>query len=313
MKKLVYSVFVVLIMTACNSGGGGPSVPAKSLEEQLQEAKSATDFSESILPDSFTVIKANLTYEEQKERYAMGCKTPGQPSWNGTQLDPNLIVGHTFKSVEGYSSLLEVDSKQTVERIVAGLNGSTIVTDMNFFEMTFTDPAFTSIDQIFVGKPHIKTTVTYKTVADGQPDIEYSMVPNLTPAAREFWERESAANNKYLSCVVKSDIGNSYADSADKISYQLDGHSVTGFLVRSTYTGQIECSQQSSGSANDQAPKVAMGSGRLERMVIYSNDLIYKDLLGCGGVEVFEMSRTVLDNGKIIKSNVTKLLAAPLR
>jgi hypothetical protein len=308
MKKLIYSTVAVVALSACsNSGSGGPSVPAKPLSEQLSEAQSATDFASTILPEKFTVIKSNLSYEEQKEKYTVGCKIQGEPSWDPYKIDPALRAGLLFTTKEVSSKLLERDTFQTVEKTIAQVEGQKIVAELNLLEVSFGDSLFTSIDQIFSRKPHITVSSTYK---EGATDSDFSYVANYTPAALEYLQSH-VAGDQYLSCSVSYETGIS-SNSVDKINYLLNGQNIVAYVSKNSHSGEVTCSKRTSGS-NREEEKVNLGHGTDQSILITSNALINESTVNCGGAEVYRMDKIVLDSGKVIKSSVTKTLSAPLR
>ncbi len=309
MKKTIYSLIAILVISACsnNSGSGGPGVPAKPLEDQLSEAKSATDFTSTILPEKFTVVKADLSYEEQKEKYGIGCKTPGVPSWEPYKIDPGLRPGLMFTTKEGRSELLDRDTIQTVEKTVTQIEGQKIVTELNYLEVSFSGTVFSTIDQVFTRKPHITITSTYKEGATGS---DFNVVANYTQSALEYIQNHSN-DNLYLSCSVAYGTEVS-SRSVDKINYLMNGQNVLAFLSRDSHSGEVTCSRKKSGSSNEEE-KVSLGRGTEQSITISSNSLISDSTINCGGTELFRMDKIVLDSGKIVKSSVTKILSAPLR
>jgi len=312
MKKLIYSVSILFLLSSCSNGGSsGPSAPAKPLKEQLADAQSATDYSAKITPEKFTVIKANLSYDEQKEKYAVGCKKAGEPSWEETQIDPKLLVGHTFVDKQGRSALLETDTFDTQEKRIASVDGNRVVTEINFLEGSFGDSVFSSIDQIFSAKPHITLTVTYAQDANGKPQFETDYKGNYTPAALEYLQTRNGVQ-QYLSCSVSYEASSPYVHSTDKVSYQFDGHNVVAYVDKSSNSGEVKCSQRTAGT-DKETESISLGHGTTEHIVITSNELIHQGLLGCGGVELYRMDKIVLDSGKVIKADVTKKSSGPLR
>lgn len=309
MKKLIYSLATFVALSSCSNSGGSssPAVPAKPLGDQLSEAQSANDFSASILPEKFTVIKANLSYEEQKEKYTVGCKVQGELSWDPYKIDPALHAGHVFKTKEGRSELLDYDNLQTLEKTIAQVEGQKIVAELNFLEGNFGGSSFTSVDQIFSRKPHITTTSIYK---EGATDSDFSYVANYTPAALEYLQSHSGSD-QYLSCSVSYDAGLS-PNTVDKVNYLLDGHNVVAYVNRSSHSGEVTCSRRTSGS-NSEGEKVSLGSGMEQRITITSNAFVDDYTINCGGTGIYSMEKIVLDSGKIVKSSVTKTLSAPLR
>lgn len=309
MKKLTFTLIAMFALSSCNSGGGGGSAtPAKPLDEQLAEAKSATDFTASILPEKFTVLKANLSYEEQKEMYGVGCKTQGEPSWDPYKIDPSLHAGSTFKSKEGRSELLSLDTYQTLEKVIVSVEGQKVVTEVNFLDGSFAGTVFSSIDQIFTRKPHITTTSTYR---EGATDSDFSYVANYTQSALEYLQSVSSKDS-YLSCSVSWDMSAPNKNSTDKISYLLNGRQIVAFLKKSTQVGEVTCTKRYY-NQDSKSEEIKLGAGRKETIEIVSNDVVSESTVSCGGNEIFSMRKTALDSGKIISSEVKKALESPSR
>lgn len=312
MKALIYSVSILFLLSSCsNGGGGGPSTPAKPLKEQLADAQSATDFSAKILPEKFTVIKANLSYEEQKEKYAVGCKTPGMPSGEYNEFDPKLLAGHVFVVKQGRSELLDSDTFDTQEKKIALIDGRKLVTEINYLEVSLGTTLFSSIDQIFYAKPHMTLTVDYIKDADGKPKMEYDFKGNYTPAALEYFQTHVGVD-QYLSCSVSYESNSPYVRTVDKVNYQLDGHVVVAFVEKTSHAGEVTCSKRTSGS-DQETEKISLGHGTEERISFDSNEFIHEGILSCGGFQVYKIEKIVLDSGKVVKSDATKMLSAPLR
>lgn len=313
LKTFIYSVSILVLLSSCNSGGGGSStpakpLPAKPLSEQLEDAKSASDFSAKILPEKFTVVKANLSYEEEKERYTVGCKAQGEPSWQPYLIDPALRAGLVFKTQEGRSELLSTDTFQTLEKVIIQIEGQKIVTELNFLEGIFSGTIFTSIDQIFSRKPHITTTANYK---EGATESDFSYVPNYTPEALQYFQQYPSSDS-YLSCTISWSVDAPSQYSTDKIMYPVNGRQIVGYLKKRSEAGEVVCTKKF--YKNDtKSEEVKLGLGRSETIEVVSNEIVNEATTECGGKTVFRSEKVVLDSGKVIRVDVQKVLEAPLR
>lgn len=293
--------------------GVGLRPRAKPLGEQLQEANSVTDFSQSVLPEKFTVIKGNLSYDEQKEMYTVGCKKQGEPGVGEAQFDSQLKPGQTFVTQHAFSEVLKSNTLFTIEKTITKINPLSLETEDNYLELSFGNIPFNSVDQIFQGKPHLLTTTTYTVNNTGGTIGQSDSKPNLTPAARQYFESNpTPTDSNYVYCRVESDSA-STQNSVDKINYQVNGQTVVAYLRRMTQVGEIVCTKEISGQYNQNAEKMKMGPGRSEYIDISTNELVQNEILNCGGADVFRMQKLTLDSGKVMRTYIEKTLSAPLR
>lgn len=313
MKKLICSVSLMALLLSCNSGGGGSSAPAKPLNEQLAEANSAMDFTATIKSNSFSMIKANLNYNEQKERYTLGCKTQGEPSWDQNKLDTRLDAGMIYRVQEGRSAIITTDYYQITEREIISVGLQKLVMGISIEIGSFTGTPFTSIDQVFISKPHITESVNFTTKPDGTIQSDYSYTANYTQSALEYLQSHPSENS-YLSCSTSYDMNAPSIHTVDKISYQMNGRPVLAYLVKESREGEISCGMRKYGdSGENDNDLIKMGTGRLERVEIYTNEIVHQGIMTCGGASVFRTEKIVLSSGKVVKTEVIKTLLAPNR
>jgi hypothetical protein len=317
MKKIIYSLMVLACLSSCNSVSGS-SGPAKSPEQQMQEAASAKDFSATIVPNNFSVIKANLSYDEQKERYTIGCKTPGvsYPSLN--VVDQSLMIGQLFKTERAGDRILSKGWFSAFEEsVVTAIEDHKISIDSNYDRLEGFLLPFTDINQIFTKKPHMKNEITILIGASGDITIGQSSVANnLSPAAKDFIQAHSQDSSSYVSCQVDDLNSKTTKSSVDKISYNLNGQSIVAYLERRIIEGEVFCSRyfETNGRQNDKPDlKVSMGHGRVESTTVSTNNLVKLGFENCGGSEIYRLSRTSLDSGKILDNYIQKTLSAPQR
>lgn len=306
MKTILYSVSVLFLLSSCGSGGDGKSTPAKPFEDQVQEASAAADLTKTILPENSTLVKADLSYTEQSERFNVGCKVAGQAYNHNKKFDPKLAVGQVFQTRSGYTSLLENLTLQTESKQIIELSVLKVVSEINFLEIG--DSGFT-IDQIFLAKPHLKVTLGYVADVNGELNqTDHNVVANYSQAATDMLNNP-APQGYSTYCYIEQKSNQS---QVDKIKYNLNGREVLAF--RQTYNsyGDVICEKRLHGK-NEPEVKVNMGLGRKEEMDIFSNEVVTDLIYYCGGTKVFEMEKITLDSGKVVSSHVDKLLAAPLR
>ena len=85
--KSIVCVISSLALFSCNNGGGS-SGPALSTEDQLKGAN-VTDYTKTIRPPAFTVVKANLTGTEVDQFKKARCSNPNGSS--SVSMDPQLV------------------------------------------------------------------------------------------------------------------------------------------------------------------------------------------------------------------------------
>ncbi len=315
MKSALYAFSVILVLTSCNSGSSGP---AKSQEQILIEANSATDYSKQIEMNHFTIIKANLTADEEKERFRLGCKTPGSDSGSIDEIDRSLQVGQIFKEQNAGSRILGDSSFSVKEEIVTAIEPKKISFDENFEKLELEGMPFTSVDQIFSRKPHVKSELTYSIEPNGGHTTTSKTTEfNFTEAASDFLKSRMPTKSSFLACHVEYDKDNYKSTrTIDKIFYNLNGKNVVGFLSKNKQVGNVVCEQyrETDGKTNSTPDfKVSMGHGQNEYNDLMTNDVVHPSFVQCGGEVIFRMSKISLDSGKILSVFVEKTLAAPER
>lgn len=307
MKTILYSVSILFLLSSCGSGGDGKSTPAKRFEDQVLEAQPAADLTKTILPENSTLVKADLSYTEQSERFNVGCKVAGQAYSHNKKFDPKLSVGQVFQSRSGSDSLFESMNLQTESKQIVELSALKVVSEVNFLEI---GGGSFAIDQIFIAKPHLKVTVGYSADINRElTQTDHDVVGNYSQAVKDQTQHSTSPQGYSTHCYIQQKSNQS---QVDKIKYNLNGREVLAF--RQTYNsyGDVICEKRLDGK-NEPEAKVNMGLGRKEEMDIFSNEVVTDFIYYCGGTKVFEMERIILDSGKVVSSHVNKLLAAPLR
>ena len=167
--KLMSLVFLVLVVSSCNSGSsssGTPQTPEQILQgqiDQLKTAPSATDYPAQIKPNAVTMVKEDITYEEQKEKYQYGCsKTDvNNPSKSVYEMDKDLKMGSQFKQEWAQSNILKSSSGSVSVKTITFLSATEVNSEINYESIFLTGFPFTSIGEIFNGTPHVTSSVKY--------------------------------------------------------------------------------------------------------------------------------------------------------
>ncbi len=317
MKRLACFISTLYLLSACG-GSNGPSGPAKTPQERLQDAASATDFTVQIPPNNFTVIENNISNEKQKERYAIGCKNPGEPN-RINEMDHQLNVGSVFKVHTGGETLLQSKFDSIMEDKVTAVDALKVNFEKNYEFFSSIGP-FTTAEQVFSQRPHSKTEMIYTIDSTGtRSSFENITEMNLTPAAREYLMNNQEEVSTNLVCYLDYNSPQyKNTHQVDKVSYQIAGQIRTAYLVRSISEGaDLICEQRTSSASQPNSTKpdftLNMGPGKQESFSIYSNEVVEKGMYSCGGSELYFSFKISLKNGKIISSYADKILSAPLR
>lgn len=327
MKKVTtISIAALCLLTACNNGGSsGPSAPAKTQEQLLTEAAlvGVADVTQSIKPNSYQVIKSDLTFEEKAERYTIGCKKPGSYE-SAQQFDKQLKPGTVFLRETGSHEILETLNHSRYEYTAKTVSEQKITFGHNFdFVAKNMMGPFTSMDQIFASKPHAIYTIEFKPNEQGTmtPDVSMSDY-QWTQAALNFISTlQGTSDDTYTSCdydMSNNQQGSKSAWTESKISYMINGKPVPAHL--SSYVvenASIYCERKKygqSGSASSTADRVQMGKGRYEQLSISTNEVVsMMGYIPCGGDLVYNSNKIVLANGKVIQAHAQKTVLAPSR
>lgn len=317
----------VVIFSGCNNDGG-KSGPVKTQADLLKEASSASDYSTQIPMSSFTVIKRDLTYDEQKERYDVGCVTPGQQYGKSIEeMDNRFAAGQIFIEHGAFSSVKAKPYAAKTEKNILKVEPRSYNFEENYLEMAPFGP-FQTINDIFTQKPHMTNKENF-TLKDGSLRSDREMLSsNLTQTAVNYIASNPGGvyGNTFVSCSYdyKNDGDKLKSTSRiDKVSYMLNNKTVTAYVQTSTtLTPNIICKQYTVKEAgggtihlDDLKPDFVadMGPGYSEMITVSSNEVVNEGFFKCGGSELYFSYKVGLDSGKVLSSSVKKILAAPLR
>lgn len=317
----------VVAFSGC-SNDEGKKGPTKSQADILKEAASVTDYSTKITPANFTVIKADLSADEEKEMYDIGCVKPGELYGKSIdEMDNRFVIGQIFTRQSGYHELKRAPGNSTTEKKVIKVQAQSYDIENNILVFTPTGP-FQKIEDAFTQKPHYTDRMSYEIK---HTDTSYyrsekseNLQNNYTQAAVNYIANIWKESYTYLDCSV--DYKNKdykYSSKLSKISYVFNGKTITAFLRKSITTGAMVCKQYtfkpntngSGVSLNDMKPdfEAEMGSGSEERIEITSNEAVNQGFYNCGGTELYSSRKTALDSGKILSTHADKMLTNPLR
>jgi hypothetical protein len=299
------------LLTSCNNDSSGPK---KTEAGVLQNVEGVKDQTFVVQPEAFTVTKANLSPEEKKERFNLGCKIQGE---NGasSELDSQLKIGQVFKSQYAVSQIQGSESEATTEITIKDIQPNKITSEANYEKLKISDFPFTTPDQVFSQKPHAIQILTYKLRDDGGYEV-MSQTPlelmNMRPNVLDYVKTHNLDSKVGWNCYVDYSVDS--ISSVDKIQYNLNGKIIVAYLLKNVRTGDVRCRKyNSSETSKDEEVNVSMGLGRSEDLTIYTNEIVSESFLECGGARIYSSIKTVLDTGKVVDSYAHKTLVAPER
>ena len=313
MKAVVLIFTVLFVLSSCDKGDSDPKPSKLSVEEQkqaIQNSPSLMDYTQTILPSSYTILDPNMA--DVSEKYTVGCQTQGQPSYNGTQLDPQLAVGQkTTEELADAEQLSGTSDNISTDTLLSLAPTQTII-GKDFSLLTASDmPAgLQSIDQIFAGSPNITITTTYNFSDPSKEMPQTNFSANYMPAAQDYVRQAQQQNqNQYnWSCTVNSGSWNS---TTQKLSYQFSGRNIVAYATTDVSTGDVVCSDYD--DQGKQKDSITLGHGQSVGVNITSNEVIGQSIANCGGTTIFSSTVIKLDNGRVVSSDVDKVSQAPLR
>lgn len=329
MTKVLILIAISAWLTSCQSDSNAkPITPEQALKfetEKILAAPAATDVTQTIKPDRIQVVKANLTYDEQKEMRTIGCKNLANGGYTTDyQLDRELTVGSTFRTEGADHELLGRENNSSSVDTIKEIRPDFIATETNFEFLSFSGTPFTSMDQIFLQRPHYIFEKTYTFQGDDYPSVNFDAgdyMKNFTAAAKDWLRADFLQNPTEWSCDIQYQDA-TYTSTVAKIAYNIMGRPTEAFLTDSTSASEVVCEKRDRVNFdNPEIPdyqkeplaRVKLGPGKKVQKTIVSNKFISDGLVTCGGEELFRSSVLTLDSGKVINSSVDKTVEAPFR
>lgn len=322
-SKTILLVTTLAFAFSCNqsSSGGKALTPEEIIqqeEQQLKNAPSVENYEASIKPDRFDVQQADLTYEQQKEKYKDGCKTPG--SYESVhELDKSIVVGSEITKEFGVAQLLNQNTSSKTNTKVTLISTTQISTEINYEYIKIPGTPFSSVDQFFVSQPHMTQTTTFEFDPNGvnYPKSKNDSTMNLTAEAQNWIAQNSPMPAFAWMCSVGWNT-DAITDTSktDKGVYLIMGRLVTSYRTVTKRVGPVKCTRYSTASGDDneaQKREIQMGQGTSTTVMIVSNEVGAENLIACGGNRLYYGSTTTLDNNKIVSSWAEKFTKLPLK
>jgi hypothetical protein len=298
-KKILASLFLVLL-AACQDKNSVPKT-----DEELIKSGEAQDLTLQVPSNEFTVLKDNLSWEEEKEIYDRGCKTKGEPQ-SIIKTDAYLYVGDIFESVYGFSRIMDKMGfgRFTSDLTIAEKDDFRVKTNSTYKEIIGPRGRL-NLSEIFYKTPHI----IEESSINEQGEVDYKAEVNI----RELPEEMMPAEFNW-SCRV--DFQNSL-DGIYKVAlvkYLFDGTDINAHLSHSKYEGMVFCEKHKSDVFPDKPLKsIEMGMGSYESVSVISNEVVPSGFNSCGGTYVYSSYIIRLDTGRVLDSYASKLIKAPVR
>ena len=320
MKYLGLLVFAQLAVS-CNSGSsssGTPLTPEQILQSQIDQLKNSpniSNFTELVKPNAITIVKENLNYEEEKEKYKYGCKTEGTDTSKPLyEIDKDLKLGSRFKEEWAQSNVLRSSSQSVSEKVITQLSKAEIISQVNYESIALFGLPFKSVDEIFSKRPHMISTVKYDfTNPNNYPKSDQNVEVNLTTAAREAIAQANDSGRIYWSCSI--DKSSESIFKVDSIRYLISGQPVLAQRMKISRSGPVVCFERKPNDPipDDKQKKITLGDGIDQIEQITSNEVVSSSITKCGGVLIYMTQSLKLNSGKMLSSWVNKIHEAPLR
>ena len=329
MFKVILLIAMSALIASCQSDSNSkPITPEQALKmetDKLMSAPAATDFTKTLETDRIQIVKANLTYDEQKEMRTIGCKNVANGGWETDyKLDSELTVGQTFREETAHHNLLGNPNQSTTFTTVKEVRPDFTALEANFEALSLVGTPFTSVEQIFLQRPHNTMEKSYIFKGDEYPEVNYNMenwLNNFTAAAKEWIRSDYLQNPTGWSCRIQpGDAG--YTSTVAKVMYNVMGRPTEAYMTESNTEGDVICEKRSRyNPESNEDPvyekeplaSVNLGKGKEIYKKVVSNKFVTDDLVSCGGEDLYRSTLVTLDTGKIISSSVDKTLAAPFR
>jgi hypothetical protein len=327
--KIIVFLISTLVIAACNKTESGPAKSKEELDQiEIQNIKnfaSVDDYMTKLLPQSYSMVRSNIDYKEQSKFYNHGCKTEGSYS-PVFKIEPLLKSGHIFIADSAYARLeinKSTNFKFTNENIISYIDDKKIVKHINYNKFYSNNFPFTDVSQIFSRLPHMIYETTYIFKADeSYPEFDFKVSEaNYTDQAMNWIRNNSTSteNQFYLSCSVEYNINN-YKSSYDQVELNFNNKIVSALVNKNTKSGLVTCkkykvSKESKSINSEDKPllTINLGEGVDESVSISTNDVLSDSLFKCGGIKIYSANRLVLSDGRVVKSDVQKILSAPVR
>ena len=333
MTKIAILILALVALNSCDSGSSEKAKPQTDADlieqgkQKLAQAATVADVTKTVVPDRIQLVKANLSYDEQKEMRTIGCKITETGYSTDYQLDPETEAGDVFRNESVSDKLTGNNSYYRTVKTVKKIHSSYIYVENNHEVLDLNGTPFKSIDEVFTQKPHYISEISYSFKNEQYPDVKYDLgieksLPNLTPAAAAFLKNEYVQNPTEWDCSIDFNSNKKSSMATDKINYNFMGRPTEAFHIKSEMKGKVTCKLYKkwnpfSGDELkfDRKPLVEVdkGTGTMITNSVVSNKYRTTDLVSCGGEELYRSELLVLDTGEILRSSADKKLNAPIR
>lgn len=308
--KSILCVISSMALFSCNSGGGS-SGPALSTEDQLKGAN-VTDYSQIIRPPAFTVVKANLSYEEVDQFKKARCANPNGAS--PVIMDSQLAVGQKFRKEFGYAESRGESSSMLTEDTITSvdLNAKKYIFTTNYEKIQTSIFPGADVNAIFSQRPHLTNSIEVTTDANGNTTADQKNISmNLTPKAQELIANNSSSTS--MSCSVDYQEQNPNNTTTYSIVQMNFNNKVIEALVRnSTRIGNVICEERIDNQSTK--TKYNLGLGQTTHSDVETFDIVLNSSnYGCSGHSIYYASTTTLENGNVNSSFAQKILSAPVK